>query len=401
MLWSEEELATFLSFLGLSSTVVRRVHLRKIKGVDQLVQMSDSELRTEFGLHLQVERLVVRKALKRFLELDRWENTVRGRRLADTMDDPNLREFIVSSKLLSIDAEIAQGGFGHVYSGFLRQATPTNSTVWNGLKNSGRQVAVKEMKGERHVRLHELLKECRVMASLTHKNICQFIGICADLHNRANGRQYIVSELMDCSLFDLIHTPYKLSWNGDLTLPFALYISQDICAGIVFLHGMRLVHADLKSPNILIDYKSSKRPIPKICDFGHVAMRTHPAPHHRCGTPHWAAPEVVRQEAIGPPSDVFSCGVILWESITRAPPHRGLTFGQVAGAVGWAGLLPDMSLLSGVPEPVQRILLHGLSFRPADRPTARDFRSSLRMFRRNTYNEAIQLLQGFHDCDCL
>jgi len=135
--------------------------------------------------------------------------------------------------------------------------------------------------------------------------------------------------------------------------------------------------------------------MPKICDFGHVAMRTTPAPHHRCGTPHWAAPEVVRQEAIGPPSDVFSCGVILWETITHVPPHRGLTFGQVAGAVGWAGLLPDMKLVSEVPGCVRTILLQCLEFRPADRPAAREVGASLREFRRQTFTEATQLVRGF------
>jgi len=125
-------------------------------------------------------------------------------------------------------------------------------------------VAVKEMKGERRVRLYELLKEACVMASLKHPNICTFIGVCADASAR---KSYIISELMDCSLFDLIHQPYKLRWHGEMTVPLIVGLAKGICAGIVYIHEFRLVHADMKSSNILIDYSSSWTLVPRICDL--------------------------------------------------------------------------------------------------------------------------------------
>eukprot|EP00448_Togula_jolla_P026550 CAMPEP_0170652854 /NCGR_PEP_ID=MMETSP0224-20130122/47111_1 /TAXON_ID=285029 /ORGANISM="Togula jolla, Strain CCCM 725" /LENGTH=180 /DNA_ID=CAMNT_0010984717 /DNA_START=9 /DNA_END=548 /DNA_ORIENTATION=+ len=74
----------------------------------------------------------------------------------------------------------------------------------------------------------------------------------------------------------------------------ACRLAMGICAGLEYLHARSLVHADLKSSNILINYSSGSSLVPKICDFGHVAVRTHPLPHRRCGTPHWAAPEALR-----------------------------------------------------------------------------------------------------------
>lgn len=251
---------------------------------------------------------------------------------------------------------------------------------------------MKEMKGERRVRLHELLKEACVMASLNHPNICTFIGVCTDVTGR---KMYIVSELMDCSLFDLIHQQHKLQWQGDLSISNVVKLSHGICAGIVYLHARRLVHADLKTSNILIDYSSNSQLMPRICDFGHAAVRTHPAPHHRCGTPHWTAPEVLRSEALGPAADVYAFGVILWEMLTRRLPHRGLSFGQVLASVGWAGWTPDLEALPEVPLELQRLVQVCLRFEPADRPTSKDAGKRLKRISRQAKVKALAMLSDF------
>merc|ERR1719401_2361784 len=124
---------------------------------------------------------------------------------------------------------------------------------------------------------------------------------------------------MDCSLSDLVHRPRGVSWNGSWTLLLVLTISKGIGAGITYIHSMNLVHADLKSSNILVDL--SRLPVPRICDFGHAAVRHFPAAHHLLGTPHWAAPEVLRGEALGPAADVFSFGVLLWPLCVTSPLH--------------------------------------------------------------------------------
>jgi len=386
MLWSENELAAFLSCLGLSTDTARSVQRHKLKGVNQLVQMSNGELNSKFGMNSYVERRLVRKALTRFLELDRWQNVAKARRLPDLMADSGLREFLVPVDELRIEGEISQGGFGQVYRGILRPR------VRRGRLEAGKEypVAVKDMKGDRMLRLRELLKEGRVMSSLHHPNMCMFRGICAD-----RSRATILSELMDCSLFDLIHQPSRLNWRGDLTLPCVLRLSQGICAGIAYLHSKKLVHADLKSSNILINYTSSKDPTPKICDFGHVAVRTHPSPHDRCGTPHWAAPEALRNEAVGPAADVFSFGVMLWEMLTQTLPHQNLTFAQVVGAVGWAEWTPDLDVLPEVPSGLFDLLRRCLRFLPAERPGVLEAKATLKQQLRGPRREALFRLSGF------
>eukprot|EP00931_Biecheleriopsis_adriatica_P041537 TRINITY_DN23733_c0_g1_i1.p1 TRINITY_DN23733_c0_g1~~TRINITY_DN23733_c0_g1_i1.p1 ORF type:complete len:1180 (+),score=248.85 TRINITY_DN23733_c0_g1_i1:95-3634(+) len=390
LLWTEEELAAFIACLGINKDVCRQVMLKKVKGISQLLEMSNSQLRRAFGLVSPVERLVVRHALKRVLDAARWGNSFCGHKAGDILCDSVLSRFIVPMDELTLVTKISQGGYGTVYRGVLEPTVDRAGGKFQAKRSH--LVAVKEMKGERRVQLYELLKEACVMASLNHPNICTFVGVSTDAAAR---KHLIISELMDCSLFDIIHQPYKLRWHGELTISIALSLATGIVSGIVYIHAKSLVHADLKSSNILIDYSSSRQLLPRICDFGHAAVRCHPSPHHRCGTPHWAGPEVLRGEALGPAADIYSFGVIMWEMLAQRLPHKGLSFGQVLGSVGWAGWTPDMSQLPGLPREVYQLIKDCLSFAPSDRPEGKIVLRHLKRFPKLARYKALKLLAAF------
>jgi len=387
LLWSEDELAAFIACLGIKKSACEKVQKRRLKGVAHLLDMSNSEMCKQLSLETPMERLVVRQSLKRLLEIERWEHNVRGK-ANDLLGDSVLSRHMMQPQELRLLTKISQGGYGTVHRGVLLPKFDSNGTE----VRKQQEVAVKEMKGERRVRLHELLKEACVMASLSHLNICTFVGVCTDATGR---KHYIISELMDCSLFDLVHQQYKLHWHGDMTSCLVIDLSIGICAGIAYLHSRPLVHADLKSSNILIDYSSSVQLIPRICDFGHAAVRTHPAPHHRCGTPHWAAPEVLRSEALGPAADVYSFGVLIWEMLTRKLPHKGLSFGQVLASVGWAGWTPDLAAVPEVPLELQGLMKKCLSFAPVDRPTSKDAKRRMKRIPKQAFAAASGMLSDF------
>lgn len=319
---------------------------------------------------------------------------------------------MIDHNALTLLSKMGQGGFGTVYRAIYVQDKKADAAqpAAEGLGESkfssffslacfksseqeeNRLVAAKEMKGEQHLCMHELLKEACVMASLRHPNVCAFVGVSAD---KAKNKLYIISELAECSLFDVVHTPHKIRWTGELTAQVAVDLSQGICAGIMYLHSCSLVHADLKSSNILVNF-SGAQVTPLICDFGHAAVRSTPSPHHRCGTPHWAAPEVLRGEALGPAADVYSVGVMLWEMLSLRLPHRGLSFCQVIGAVGYAGWVPEMALLpEGLPGGLRRLLQLCLSFPPKGRPSARETQVQLRRLVRRERHKALAALGGF------
>eukprot|EP00928_Gymnodinium_smaydae_P001876 TRINITY_DN10671_c0_g2_i1.p1 TRINITY_DN10671_c0_g2~~TRINITY_DN10671_c0_g2_i1.p1 ORF type:complete len:1202 (-),score=269.81 TRINITY_DN10671_c0_g2_i1:312-3917(-) len=391
MLWSEDEIAAFISCLGIGRDVAQRVRRHRMRGADQLLQMEEQELQDLLGAGSPAAVVVVRRALKRFLELDRWQHSVLGRSMPDTAgDDLVLRDFVVPLEDLELGEEISQGGFGTVYRGLLRPSVRRNTTEFT-------PVAVKDMKGDKNVRLNELLKEGRIMASLNHPNICKFVGICTGHGPRSRGKQYVLSELMDCSLFDLIHQPMYTRWTGQLTTLVTAELFTQIAAGVGYLHEHNLVHADLKSSNVLIMYEGMEKLVPKICDFGHVAVRAHPAPHRQCGTPHWAAPEALRNEAVAPPADIFSIGVMLWEALSFQVPHRELSFAQVLGAVGWAHWVPSENYLPDLPEDLLLLLRACFRQRQEERPSASEVRSRLRQLVRRGRRDALSSLRAFLD----
>lgn len=367
MLWGTRELALLLECLGVSDVAPERMRARKtVKGTAQLLDMDNSEMARELGLLSAVERLVVRRALQRLLEADRVENSAKGRTVRDVLNDTVLSNYVCPLEELKVEKTISQGGFGTVFRGILTPGTDRGDLK----KGKPLVVAVKQMKGHQQTKLYELLKEARVMANLHHPNICKFIGVCAD--ETSGGERYILSELMDCSLFDLVHRPSRVPQAATLTLTVSLALFQGICAGIVYLHNRSLVHADLKSSNILVELlgTGSRRQqlLPRICDFGHAAVRTVPSPHSRLCTPQWAAPEVLRGEGLGAAADVFSFGVIMWETLVQQVPHGKLTNAQIQACVGWAGYTPDMDLLKQAPSGLGTLILECCNFRPDARP---------------------------------
>lgn len=334
------------------------------------------------------------------------DNSARGRTLRDVMGDTVLNAYIFPLEELKLESKLSQGGFGTVYRGLLTPSANRSGLV----AGQPHPVAVKAMTGGHQTRLYELLKEARVMASLDHPNICKFIGVCAD--TRPQGQRFIISELMAGSLFDLIHRPHRIPMtDGSLTVSSVVSLSKGISAGIAYVHEHNLIHADLKSPNVLIGVSSDAdseegRYVPRICDFGHAAVRAVPSPHSRLCTPQWAAPEALRYESLGPSADVYSFGMILWEMLACKIPHSDLSFGQVQACVGWGGLAPDMKSLTHLPQEVSRILMWCVNFLPADRPSAKQLRQRLLRLPKLVQREADKHTRDFlgrdvFDCICV
>lgn len=102
----------------------------------------------------------------------------------------------------------------------------------------------------------------------------------------------------------------KLRKAGEKNVPvdLALCIARDVARALVQLHSKHVIHRDIKSENILIDFErgADEMPIVKLCDFDRaVPLRSYlhtccighlgvPPPDICVGTPRWMAPEVLR-----------------------------------------------------------------------------------------------------------
>lgn len=99
----------------------------------------------------------------------------------------------------------------------------------------------------------------------------------------------------------------------------ALKFFRQILSAVGYCHSFNICHRDLKPENILL----TKELEIKIADFGMAAL--HQSPDHKlqtsCGSPHYAAPEVVRGAAYrGNQVDIWSMGVILYAALSGRLP---------------------------------------------------------------------------------
>ncbi|MEW5301429.1 MAG: hypothetical protein WDW36_004289 [Sanguina aurantia] len=124
---------------------------------------------------------------------------------------------------------------------------------------------------------------------------------------------YVVMEYVKTGeLFDYIVE------KGRLMEDEARHFFQQIVSGVEYCHRNMVVHRDLKPENLLLDSKMSL----KIADFGlSNVMRDGHFLKTSCGSPNYAAPEVISGKLYaGPEVDVWSCGVILYALLCGSLP---------------------------------------------------------------------------------
>lgn len=162
-------------------------------------------------------------------------------------------------------------------------------------------------------------RELRTIAALNHPGIVQVL----DVGRLKNGAPYMLMEQVDgVPLIDLDITGRSL---GELVRLF-----DRILAALAYAHARRIVHRDLKPDNVLVMTDPLGELHPKIMDFGlaMVAARGQMATRLTAdgmvvGTPAYMAPEQACDEhhKIGPPTDLYAFGCMLYELLAGSPPH--------------------------------------------------------------------------------
>lgn len=198
--------------------------------------------------------------------------------------------------------EIGRGGMGVVYEA--RQ------------KGLDRSVAVKMILAS-HLASAELVQrfqaEAKAAARLHHSNIVHIHEV-GQLH----GQDFFAMEYIDGqSLAQRIA-------QGPVDVPTAVRLVATVARAVEHSHQQGIIHRDLKPSNILLD--SDGRPY--VTDFGlakvFAAGSEMTATGVIAGTPSYMAPEQAlgRRADVGPASDVYSLGAILYELLTGVPPFR-------------------------------------------------------------------------------
>ncbi|EGR32266.1 protein kinase family protein, putative [Ichthyophthirius multifiliis] len=167
---------------------------------------------------------------------------------------------------------------------------------------------------------------------------------------------------------------YQGNWLGQDVAIKIINIIEDIALGMRYLHGIKVLHCDLKSSNVLIDENRNV----KLCDFGLSRIKSKLNQKKNkiqeaglIGTPQWMAPEVMRREQYQEHSDVYSFGMILWEMLTRNIPYKGMSHQQIYGTVGYDELYEVPIPKIGIPRYL-KLMKKCLNRLPESRPSFKD-----------------------------
>ena len=197
-----------------------------------------------------------------------------------------------------------------------------------------------------------LKNEALSAMKLSHQNIMRLVN-----YEEADGERFLVMEYLDGT--NLLHLLSRAP-EGRLPLRQFADFARQICAGVAFAHGERVIHHDLKPANIMTT--SSGRV--KVTDFGiaHVVRETvtRATSTEAAGTLVYMAPEILQGRRGDAAGDQYALGATFYELLTGEPPFT-------TGDITYQHLNLPPEPLSGVPEHVSAAILRALAKRPEDR----------------------------------
>jgi BR serine/threonine kinase len=232
---------------------------------------------------------------------------------------------------------------------------------------TGAPVAIKIIKKDRFeqdpVLRQKLEREIGIVRLMKHPNLIKFLDVC-----ESRTRFYLILEhAANGPLVGLFSEPTTPTHEA----VFAIF--RQIIYGIEHLHHHGICHRDLKAENILLDSFNNVR----IADFGFARWMRSNIADSSCGSPHYAAPEVIRGlHYNGCFADVWSAGVILFALLARRLPFddrsiRGVMTKVKNGAFEMPTSLPpdtqDLIRKMLCVDPRKRITIAGIKEHPAFR----------------------------------
>jgi len=237
------------------------------------------------------------------------------------------------------------------------------ATVWEGFDQQlGRKVLVKSIHPQfaRDADLRiRFEREARAIARISHPNVVQIYDIRVGEESLSLILEFVEGETLG----------QLLKRRGVLPYPQAMKIATDILAGLAKAHEGDIIHRDLKPDNILV----SREGVVKITDFGLASLRDLPAVTMEgavIGTPSYMSPEQALGGEIGPQTDLFACGAMLFEMLTGNRLIPGESLGETFQNV-MKYRSPDLSTYSrAIPDSCRRLLAELIERDPMDRPRA-------------------------------
>ncbi|GAA1466979.1 serine/threonine protein kinase [Microbacterium thalassium] len=244
-----------------------------------------------------------------------------------------------------LDSRIAIGGMGEVWEA-------TDHVI-------GRTVAIKILKDEYMGDpgfLERFRAEARHAALVNHEGIASVFD-----YGEENGSAFLVMELVPGEALSTI-----LERDSTLSTDKTLDVVAQTAAALQAAHAAGLVHRDIKPGNLLITPDGRV----KITDFGIARIADQvplTATGQVMGTVQYLSPEQASGHPASPATDIYSLGIVAYESLAGKRPFTGES--QVAIAMAQINEQPP-PLPPTVAEPVQNLVMAMIAKKPEDRPAS-------------------------------
>ncbi|MEI8258288.1 MAG: serine/threonine-protein kinase, partial [Deltaproteobacteria bacterium] len=235
--------------------------------------------------------------------------------------------------------------------------------------SSGKRVAVKLLHAAfagTPLAVDRFLQEARLVSRIAHPNVVEIF----DFGTLPGAVQYMAMELLAGRSLasELARRPLPLS----AALNFAL----QACEGLAAAHERGVIHCDVKPANLfLLEVPGGGDRVVKILDLGIGRMQAH-GPESGfadsglvAGTPEYMSPEQASALPMGPATDIYAMGVVLWEMLLGTVPFEASTYSEVLSKQVYENPVwpVDLAAARVVPLAAGPIVLRALAKKPRDR----------------------------------
>jgi len=165
-------------------------------------------------------------------------------------------------------------------------------------------------------------QEARAVAALRHPNIVRVVDFdCID------DLYFMVMEYID-GLTLSEHLSDRAAGGRRLPAAEVLELFEPLCSAVDYAHGQGMIHRDIKPANVLLTAQGE----PVLTDYGIakiVGVAQHTATGTVMGSAYYMSPEQAQGIAVDGRTDIYSLGVMLFESLTGRVPYQGDTLATV------------------------------------------------------------------------
>ncbi|MFI8342568.1 protein kinase [Streptomyces sp. NPDC085639] len=250
---------------------------------------------------------------------------------------------------------LGQGGMGQVWTAYDQRLDRRVAVkLLRPDKVAGPGTVAEELR-------RRFVRECRVTAQVDHPGLVTVHDAGSDGDELFLVMGYV--EGADLADHLAAHTPYPWQW--------AVAVVAQLCSVLSAVHAVPIVHRDLKPRNVMVRPDGTvlvlDLGVASVMDTDTTRLTSTGSP---IGSPAYMAPEQAISGAVGPYTDLYALGVLLYELLSGNVPFVGSTALGVLHRHLYEPPVPVRQLRPEIPQELEKILLHLLAKDPQDRPSS-------------------------------